>query len=156
MSRNETAQYELDVFKLCCRMLELHRRTFLAAEWKRHADIMPRGQFFNLMQIRFILPCNLSKIMELTGLTSAGASLFVDKLVQQGYLTRTDDPSDRRNVLIDVSVKGRELLSGVEDRLNVSLIPRRDIKLWSTSWRKSRLPIFLLSRCATLLPKRSW
>ena len=118
MSRNETAQYELDVFKLCCRMLELHRRTFLAAEWKRHADIMPRGQFFNLMQIRFILPCNLSKIMELTGLTSAGASLFVDKLVQQGYLTRTDDPSDRRNVLIDVSVKGRELLSGVEDRLN--------------------------------------
>lgn len=118
MSRNETAQYELDVFKLCCRMLELHRRTFLAAEWKRHADIMPRGQFFNLMQIRFILPCNLSKIMELTGLTSAGASLFVDKLVQQGYLTRTDDPSDRRNVLIDVSAKGRELLSGVEDRLN--------------------------------------
>ena len=70
------------------------------------------------MQIRFILPCNLSKIMELTGLTSAGASLFVDKLVQQGYLTRTDDPSDRRNVLIDVSAKGRELLSGVEDRLN--------------------------------------
>jgi DNA-binding MarR family transcriptional regulator len=118
MSRNETAQYELDVFKLCCRMLELHRRAFLAAEWKRHADIMPRGQFFNLMQIRFILPCNLSKIMELTGLTSAGASLFVDKLVQQGYLTRTDDPSDRRNVLIDVSAKGRELLSGVEDRLN--------------------------------------
>ncbi len=118
MSRNEAAQSELDVFKLCCRMLELRRRTFLAAEWKRHADIMPRGQFFNLMLIRFILPCNLSKIMELTGLTSAGASLFVDKLVQQGYLTRADDPADRRNVLIDVSDKGRELLSGVEDRLN--------------------------------------
>ena len=45
MSRSNAAQAELDIFKLCCRMLELRRRTFLAAEWKRHADIMPRGQF---------------------------------------------------------------------------------------------------------------
>ena len=115
---NGTNQPNLEVFKRCCRMLELRRRTFLAAEWKRHADIMPRGQFFNLMLVRFVLPCNLGKIMELTGLTSAGASLFVDKLVSQGYLTRTDDPADRRNVLIGVSPKGRDLLSGVEDRLN--------------------------------------
>lgn len=118
MSVNETSQPNLEVFKHCCRMLELLRRSFLAAEWKRHAEIMPRGQFFNLMQVRFVLPCNLGKIMELTGLTSAGASLFVDKLVQQGYLTRADDPSDRRNVLIDVSDKGRELLSDMEDGLN--------------------------------------
>ncbi len=119
---NGTNQPNLEVFKRCCRMLELRRRTFLAAEWKRHADIMPRGQFFNLMLVRFVLPCNLGKIMELTGLTSAGASLFVDKLVSQGYLTRTDDPTDRRNVLIGVSPKGRELLSGVEDRLNEYIV----------------------------------
>lgn len=122
MNRNETSQPDLEVFKLCCRMLELRRRTFLAAEWKRHADIMPRGQFFNLMLVRFVLPCNLGKIMELTGLTSAGASLFVDKLVLQGYLTRSEDPADRRNVLIGVSDKGRELLSGVEDRLNEYIV----------------------------------
>lgn len=119
---DETNQPNLEVFKRCCRMLELRRRTFLAAEWKRHAGIMPRGQFFNLMLVRFVLPCNLGKIMELTGLTSAGASLFVDKLVSQGYLTRTDDPADRRNVLIGVSEKGRELLSGVEDRLNEYIV----------------------------------
>lgn len=119
---SENNQPNLEVFKRCCRMLELRRRTFLAAEWKRHADIMPRGQFFNLMLVRFVLPCNLGKIMELTGLTSAGASLFVDKLVSQGYLTRTDDPTDRRNVLIGVSPKGRELLSGVEDRLNEYIV----------------------------------
>ena len=119
---DETNQPNLEVFKRCCRMLELRRRTFLAAEWKRHAGIMPRGQFFNLMLVRFVLPCNLGKIMELTGLTSAGASLFVDKLVNQGYLTRTDDPADRRNVLIGVSEKGLELLSGVEDRLNEYIV----------------------------------
>ena len=119
---DETNQPNLEVFKRCCRMLELRRRTFLAAEWKRHAGIMPRGQFFNLMLVRFVLPCTLGKIMELTGLTSAGASLFVDKLVSQGYLTRTDDPADRRNVLIGVSEKGRELLSGVEDRLNEYIV----------------------------------
>lgn len=109
---------DLEVFKRCCRLLELRRRLFLAAEWKSLAGTMPRGQFFNLMLVRFILPCNLGRIMEVTGLTSAGASLFVDKLVQQGYLTRADDPGDRRNVRIGVTPKGRELLKEVETRLN--------------------------------------
>ena len=114
----KTQTPDLEVFKRCCRLLELRRRLFLAAEWKSLAGTMPRGQFFNLMLVRFILPCNLGRIMEVTGLTSAGASIFVDKLVQQGYLTRTDDPGDRRNVRIGVTPKGRELLNGVEARLN--------------------------------------
>ena len=114
----KTKKPDLEIFKRCCRLLELRRRLFLAAEWKSLAGTMPRGQFFNLMLVRFILPCNLGRIMEVTGLTSAGASIFVDKLVQQGYLTRTDDPGDRRNVRIGVTPKGRELLDGVEARLN--------------------------------------
>ena len=114
----KTKKPDLEVFKRCCRLLELRRRLFLAAEWKSLAGTMPRGQFFNLMLVRFILPCNLGRIMEVTGLTSAGASIFVDKLVQQGYLTRTDDPGDRRNVRIGVTPKGRELLNSVETRLN--------------------------------------
>ena len=109
---------DLEVFKRCCRLLELRRRSFLALEWKLHAGEMPRGQFFNLMLVRFVLPCNLTKVMEMTGLTSAGASLFVDKLVQQGYLARTDDPADRRNVRIEATPKGQAFLDGVEQRLN--------------------------------------
>lgn len=109
---------DLDVFKRCCRLLELRRRIFLAEEWQKYAGIMPRGRFFNLMQIRFILPCNLGKIMDVTGLTSAGASLFVDKLVHQGFLTRTDDPGDRRNVRIDITPEGRALIDEVDGRLD--------------------------------------
>ena len=118
MPKGKTEKPDPEAFKRCCRLLELRRRTFLAEEWKTHTEIMPRGQFFNLMQVRAILPCNLGRIMEITGLTSAGASIFVDKLVQQGYLTRTDDPGDRRNLRIGVTAKGRTLLNGIEERLN--------------------------------------
>lgn len=70
------------------------------------------------MIVRFAMPCNLSRIMAVTGLTSAGASLFVDKLVQSGYLVRTDDPNDRRNVRISLSAKGAKFISEVVDRFN--------------------------------------
>ena len=64
------------------------------------------------------MPCNLGRIMAVTGLTSAGASLFVDKLVQSGYLIRTDDPNDRRNVRISLSSKGAKFIGEVVDRFN--------------------------------------
>ena len=70
------------------------------------------------MIVRFALPCNLGRIMAVTGLTSAGASLFVDKLVQNGFLIRTDDPNDRRNVRISLSEKGAKFVAGVVDRFN--------------------------------------
>jgi len=109
---------DVGTFKKMCRLLELKRRIFLEQDWKNCATELPRGQFNNLMMVRFAMPCNLSRIMSITGLTSAGASLFVDKLVQQGFLRRIEDPDDRRNVQISVTAKGQQLLNGVDDRLN--------------------------------------
>ena len=56
--------------------------------------------------------------MSVTGLTPPGASLFVNKLVKQGYLNRKDDPEDRRNVLISLTPKGDAFLRNVDERLN--------------------------------------
>jgi DNA-binding MarR family transcriptional regulator len=56
--------------------------------------------------------------MTVTGLTSAGASLFVEKMVQSQILIRKDNPKDRRNVLISLTPEGAELLRGVDDRLD--------------------------------------
>ena len=38
------------------------------------------------MMVRHSLPCNLAKIMQVTGMTSAGASIFVDKMVKCGIM----------------------------------------------------------------------
>jgi DNA-binding MarR family transcriptional regulator len=70
------------------------------------------------MMLRFSLPCNLARVMEVTGLSSAGASILVNKLVNFDCLVRHDDPQDRRNVIINFTPKGAEMCRSVEDRLN--------------------------------------
>ena len=109
---------DLEAFKKMVRLLERKHREFLEQDWKEHAYEIQRSQFNQLMTVRFAMPCNLGRIMAVTGLTSAGASLFVDKLVQSGYLIRTDDPNDRRNVRISLSDKGAKFISEVVDRFN--------------------------------------
>ena len=109
----------VDVFKKMCRMLEVKRRAVLDAAWREwYADEIPQQQFTHLMMLRFSLPCNLARIMEVTGLSSAGASILVNKLVKFGYLTRYDDPDDRRNVIINFTRKGSGMCNTVEDKLN--------------------------------------
>ena len=94
-----TFQVDVSVFKKMVRMLELKRRQFFESDWKNCSRIIPRAQFNHLMLVRFSMPCNLGTIMGITGLTSAGASLFVDKLVNAGVLKREEDPDDRRNIV---------------------------------------------------------
>ena len=109
----------IDVFKKMCRMLEVKRKTFLDSAWRDfYAEVLPQQQFIHLMMLRFSLPCNLARVMEVTGLSSAGASILVNKLVQFGCLLRYDDPADRRNVIINFTPKGAEMCSAVEDLLN--------------------------------------
>lgn len=110
---------DLEALKKMVRLLERKHRAFLEQDWKEHAYEIQRSQFNQLMIVRFAMPCNLSRIMAVTGLTSAGASLFVDKLVQSGFLIRTDDPNDRRNVRISLSEKGAKFIGEVVERFNV-------------------------------------
>ena len=99
-------------------MLELKRRQFFEGDWKNCSRIIPRAQFNHLMLVRFSMPCNLGAIMAITGLTSAGASLFVDKLVNAGVLKREEDPNDRRNIVISVTEEGQQFLKEIDDRLD--------------------------------------
>ena len=116
----------IEVFKKMCRMLEVKRRAFLDSAWRDfHSEELPQQQFIHLMMLRFSLPCNLARIMEVTGLSSAGASILVNKLVKLGYLKRHDDPTDRRNVIIKFTPEGAEMCSAVEDRLNRYIYARR-------------------------------
>ena len=74
-------------------------------------------QFSILMQLHHKGPCGLSEIGERFDISAAAASQLVDKLVQAGYLARTEDPSDRRAKLLALSDKGKELINqGTEER----------------------------------------
>lgn len=116
-------QGSVEVFKKMCRLLEIYRHKFLCEDRRGSTGIItiPQQQYTHLMMIRFALPCNLSRIMEITGLTSAGASLFVNKLVQKKILLRIEDPKDRRHVIISLSPSAREEIAEIDNRLNMYL-----------------------------------
>jgi DNA-binding MarR family transcriptional regulator len=74
-------------------------------------------QFSILMQLHYKGPCGMSEISERFDVTAAAASQLVDKLVQAGYIERTEDPSDRRAKLLKLSVKGARLVDdGIQER----------------------------------------
>ncbi len=74
-------------------------------------------QFSILMQLHYKGPCGMSEISERFDVTAAAASQLVDKLVQAGYIERTEDPSDRRAKLLKLSTKGAKLVDdGIQER----------------------------------------
>ena len=117
-TENDADRPDVNALKKMVRLLEGRRRVFMENDWKKYDSTLPKSQFNQLMLIRFAMPCNLGRIMEITGLTSPGASLFVDKLVQKGILFRKDDRHDRRNVRISLTRKGQEYLKDVDERLD--------------------------------------
>ena len=108
----------VEVFKKMCQMLEVKRKRFIENDWQHYAKLIPRQQFLHLMMVRHSLPCNLAKIMQVTGMTSAGASIFVDKMVKNGALERKEDPHDRRNIIISFTPRAAKITERIDDRLN--------------------------------------
>jgi len=51
----------------------------------------------------------------------ASASALSDRLVRLGYIGRSEDPADRRAVLLELAAKGTRLLSRLERRSNAQL-----------------------------------
>jgi DNA-binding MarR family transcriptional regulator len=59
----------------------------------------------------------VSDIGEEMGVTSAAASQMLDRLVQQGLISRSEDPHDRRLKLIVLTEKGRRTLDTFKGNL---------------------------------------
>ena len=74
-------------------------------------------QFSILMQLHYKGACGMSAISERFDVSAAAASQLVDKLVQAGYIERTEDPSDRRAKLLKLSTNGAKLVeAGIQER----------------------------------------
>jgi len=74
-------------------------------------------QFSILMQLHHKGPCGMSEISERFDVSAAAASQLVDKLVQAGYIERTEDPHDRRAKLLKLSASGARLVDdGIQER----------------------------------------
>lgn len=60
--------------------------------------------------------CEVHEVGKHFDVTSAAASQLVDRLVQAGYVERTEDPQDRRARRVALTAKGRAVLEkGIEE-----------------------------------------
>lgn len=87
--------------------------------WGRFAKStgLSMPQFGLLMQMHHKGACGMSEVSERFDITPAAASQLVDKLVQNGFVQRVEDPNDRRAKLLSLTDKGRELIQqGIEER----------------------------------------
>lgn len=70
------------------------------------------AQLNTLMYLSHLGRCGVSGIGDHLGVTNAAASQMIERLVQQGFLERTEDPEDRRSKQISLTEKGRKLIEG--------------------------------------------
>lgn len=67
-------------------------------------------QMVALRLIHYRCDCNISEISDELGVTHAASSQMLDRLVQQGYVMRHENPQDRRNKRIVLTQKGEMIL----------------------------------------------
>lgn len=68
------------------------------------------AQYSTLMRLYHQADCGVSAVGDQLGVTAAAASQLVDKLVQAGLVARTEPAHDRRQRLLALTERGRELV----------------------------------------------
>ncbi len=73
------------------------------------------SQISTLYQLRYKGEMRVSEIADKLGISNAAASQMLEGLVEKTYVTRSEDPSDRRVKIISICPKGLEFLQGSMD-----------------------------------------
>lgn len=68
-------------------------------------------QIRTLFHLRHDSSCGVSEIGDLLGVTNPAASQMIDRLVLNGYIERTEDPTDRRAKRLNLTDKGRGIVN---------------------------------------------
>ncbi len=58
---------------------------------------------------------NFKRLAEALGVTPPNVTGIIDRLVEQGLVTRTENPEDRRIMLLQITDKGRELINNLRE-----------------------------------------
>ncbi len=70
-------------------------------------------QFGAMMHIHTEMYCGVGDLGGQLGVTTAAASQLVERLVQQGLITRTEDPEDRRVKNLQLTEQGKMILQEI-------------------------------------------
>ncbi|OGD83182.1 hypothetical protein A3J17_02725 [Candidatus Curtissbacteria bacterium RIFCSPLOWO2_02_FULL_40_11] len=86
-----------------------------------HQNHITHSQWFVLTIIEHFKKTSIKHIAESMEMSSSAATQLVDGLVQNGYVTRQEDPNDRRSVQIEISPKGKKYIVTTKERRIVEM-----------------------------------
>lgn len=84
-------------------------------------DVVTLPQLRVLVMVASRTAPNLGAVAEGLGVHPSNATRAVDRLVMAGLLDRSDDPTDRRNLVLSLTVKGRDLVEQVMDQRRTAI-----------------------------------
>lgn len=74
-----------------------------------------------LVMIASRRPQNLNSIAQALGVHPSNATRACDKLVEAGLLRRSDDPADRRNLILQLTKSGRQLIQTMTEHRRTAI-----------------------------------
>lgn len=101
--------------ELLCNLHAMRHKLMVGYTGKKDRAITPSQGFV----LRFIAEqgnTNVKAIAQSLHITSSAATQLVDGLADNGYLVRTDNPSDRRVIALSLSTKAKKLFKEFEEQ----------------------------------------
>lgn len=81
-------------------------------------------QFFTLVQIRKYEKIELKNLSKDLYVSTSSLCILLNKMVDQGYVFREEDPKDRRNTFYGITEAGVEVLESEEDRIAETIVEK--------------------------------
>lgn len=81
-----------------------------------HQNHITHSQWFVLSMIQHFKKRSIKDIAQAMEMSSSAATQLVDGLVQNGFVTRSEDPKDRRLVQLKLSSKGKKHIGATMEK----------------------------------------
>ncbi|MBB6623475.1 MarR family winged helix-turn-helix transcriptional regulator [Clostridium gasigenes] len=91
-------------------LLELRKKTFNKDHFIKGA-CMPPSHFKVIFSLSHSGPVSLSHLANTIGVSKPNMTPIIDKLIQDGFINRYEDPNDRRILRVELTEKANELLN---------------------------------------------
>src|SRR5436305_10907898 len=95
--------------------------TVTAQSFASVEDRVTLPQFRILVILASRGPQNLRSVAQGLGVNPSAATRLCDKLVSAGLIHRTDDPADRRNLVLRLTTDGHQLVQSVIDQRSTAI-----------------------------------
>lgn len=89
----------------------------ISAERVQHDSVLTERQFVTLSRINMHKKIELKNLSKDLYVSTSSLCILLNKLVEQGYVYREEDPKDRRNTFYCITEKGHIVIKAEVDHL---------------------------------------